>query len=275
MRGCVAAWGGAGFMTRGHAASTTRVNDHKTTPTTTTRGIASSSKVRRDNGGFIGDDRFAPVEDTPEMDEEYRKLLEEIKRSPKARQRFLLTEALKGSRLKPMMAQEHELMKDEESLKPRQLMARVIDINRTCKVTKGGGIMSYTALVVVGNGDGIVGFSTGKGKDVGQSVDKAYTRAIRSLVYVERFEKSTIYHPVQAKHCKTKITMKPVVAGDGLRVNQVVRAICEMAGITDLSAKVHGSHHPLNTVRATFEALESVQSPSDVAARRGCTVYRI
>jgi len=67
-------------------------------------------------------------------------------------------------------------------------MTRVIDVNRTCKVTKGGGLMSFTALVIVGNGDGVVGFATGKGKDVGKAVDKAYQRASRSLIFVERFE---------------------------------------------------------------------------------------
>jgi small subunit ribosomal protein S5 len=94
-------------------------------------------------------------------------------------------------------------------------------------------------------------------------------------VFVERFEKSTIYHAVEAKHCKTKIIMKPKRAGDGLKCNQVIESICELAGITDLSAKVIGSHHPHNTVRAAFEAFESVESPADVAARRGCSVYRL
>ena len=269
-RGWAAA--GAGFervasttgfaMTRGHAASASMV-----TGRSRRRGIASSSKVM--------DERFTPVLDTPEMDAEYQKLADEIKRSPKKRQRFLLTEALKGTRLKPLIAQDHELLKEEEDDKPRQLMTRVIDVNRTCKVTKGGGLMSYTALLVVGNGDGVIGFATGKGKDVGLAIKKAYSRAIRSLVYIERFEKSTIHHKVEAKHCKTKIIMKPVMSGDGLRCNQVVESICELAGITDLSAKVIGSHHPHNTVRATFEALESVQSPADIAAKRGVAVYRI
>jgi small subunit ribosomal protein S5 len=234
-----------------------------------TRGYVSSSLPRR------ADDRFAPVFETPEMDREYERLAEEIKRSPKKRQRFLLTEALKGTRLKPLIAAEHELLKEEDEFKPRELQTRVIDVNRTCKVTKGGGLMNFTALVVVGNGDGVVGFATGKGKDVSLAVEKAYARASRSLVYIERFEKSTIFHAQEAKHCKTKIRLMPAKAGEGLRCNQIVESICEMAGITDLSAKVIGSHHPHNTVRACFEALERIQSPADVAAARGVTVYRI
>lgn len=254
-------------MTQGHAASSCAAAIGGTTAAFR-RGIASSSRV-------MEDERFTPVLDTPEMDAQYLKLAEEIKNSPKKQQRFLLSEALKGTRLKPMITQEYELIKDEDSEKPRQLMTRVIDVNRTCKVTKGGGIMSYTALLIVGNGDGVIGFSTGKGIDVAQAIEKAYTRAIRSLVYVERYEKTTIYHRVEGKHCKTKIIMKPVCAGDGMRCNQIVESICELAGITDISAKVIGSHHPHNTVRATFEALESVESPADVASRRGVSVFRI
>jgi small subunit ribosomal protein S5 len=120
-----------------------------------------------------------------------------------------------------------------------------------------------------------VGFATGKGKDVAMAVEKAYSRASRSLVYVERFENSTIFHEQQAKHCKTKIKLMPARAGSGLRCNQIVESICEMAGISDISAKVIGSHHPHNTVRACFEALERIKSPADVAAARGATVYRI
>ena len=176
------------------------------------------------------DDRFLPVKDSPEMDREYEKLVEEIKTSPKKRQRFLLTEALKGTRLKPLIAAEHELMKEEEELKPRALETRVIDVNRTCKVTKGGGLMSFTALVVVGNGNGVVGFATGKGKDVGLAVEKAYSRASRSLVYIERFENSTIFHAQEAKHCKTKIRLMPAKAGEGLRCNQIVERALRPGG---------------------------------------------
>lgn len=260
---------------RGGAPSTTGgwrellINPTRSAQWHGTRGYVSSSLPRR------ADDRFAPVFETPEMDREYERLAEEIKRSPKKRQRFLLTEALKGTRLKPLIAAEHELLKEEDAFAPRALQTRVIDVNRTCKVTKGGGLMNFTALVVVGNGDGVVGFATGKGKDVSLAVEKAYARASRSLVYVERFEKSTIFHAQEAKHCKTKIRLMPAKAGEGLRCNQIVESICEMAGISDLSAKVIGSHHPHNTVRACFEALERVQSPADVAAARGVTVYRI
>lgn len=233
-----------------------------------TRGIASSSKAARD-------ERFTPVEETPEMEAEYRALAQEIRKAPKKQQRHMLSEALKGTRLRSMRNKSEFDKKEQDRDKARQLQARVIDINRTTKVTKGGGLQSFTALVVVGNGDGIIGYSTGKGKEVIQAVEKAYSKAIRSLVHVERFEKHTIYHEVKAKHCKTKIHMIPKKKGSGMRCNQIVETICELAGITSITAKVHGSHHPHNTVRATFEALEAVESAADLARRRNALVYQI
>lgn len=266
-------------MTRGHAASSCAAAIGGTTAAFR-RGIASSSRV-------MVDDRFDPVIDDPELeakvDAEYRKLAEEIKKSPKKQQRHLLFEALKGTRLRPMFSKENEMDeeedkgkdKDKQKEKPREFMVRIIDINRTNKVTKQGSTTSYSCLLIVGNGDGIVGFSTGKGPEVLMAMEKAYKRATRSLVFVERYQKATIYHEVRAKHCKTKIYMKPVVPGGGMRCNQIVEAICDLAGITDISAKVHGSHHPLNTVRATFEALERVESPEDMGVRRGVMVFKI
>ena len=84
--------------------------------------------------------------------------------------------------------------------------------------------MNFTALVVVGNGDGVVGFATGKGKDVAMAVEKAYSRASRSLVYIERFENSTIFHEQEAKHCKTKIVLMPAKAGTGFGATKSWRA---------------------------------------------------
>jgi hypothetical protein len=141
------------------------------------------------------DERFTPVLETPEMDAEYEKLAEEIRRSPKKRQRFLLLEALRGTRLKPLIAASHELLKEEDAYKPRALKTRVIDVNRTCKVTKGGGLMNFTALVVVGNGDGVVGFATGKGKGRGHGGGEGVLasvqvvgvrRAVRELDHLPR-----------------------------------------------------------------------------------------
>mmetsp|Transcript_6712 Transcript_6712/g.17182 ORF Transcript_6712/g.17182 Transcript_6712/m.17182 type:complete len:87 (+) Transcript_6712:2-262(+) len=80
---------------------------------------------------------------------------------------------------------------------------------------------------------------------------------------------------VQAKHCKTIVRLMPAKSGFGIAANQIVESICDMCGITDIRAKVIGSHHPHNTVRAVFEALERIQSPADIAATRGVTVYRI
>lgn len=153
-------------------------------------------------------------------------------------------------------------------------MTRVIDVNRTNKVTKGGDLTNFTALVVVGNGDGVIGFGSGKGADVGLAIDKAYRKASRSLVYVKRFDEHTIYHEVKGKYCKTLAVMLPAASGSGIVANDTVEAICTLAGIKNIKAKIHGSHHPHNTVRAVFDALEAVESPEDVAERTGMNIYR-
>ena len=244
------------------------------------RGFASSASARagrgdRDHDPWPNNDpRYVPVLDTPAMDRAYEEIAEEIKRSPKKKQRFLMGEALKGTRLKPIFFAEKQLER-ERPAEPKQLMCKVIDVNRTCKVTKQGGIMSFTALVVVGNGEGVCGHATGKGKDVQQAVEKAYQKACRSLVHIERFENYTVYHAARAKYKKTYIKIFPMKKYEGLRVNQIVEAICDCAGITDLSAKVIGSHHPMNTVRVTFEALEKIQSPIDIAQSRGMSIYKL
>jgi len=266
--------GGAGFAlaARGHAASTTA------------RGISSTSKAMGQYIDDDDDDEDAEPKTKEELEEElnekiedsYRTAAHNIRNSPMKRKMSLYDDALTGATsVRPFLEEADVLGQEEDKEVPRELMARVIDVNRTNKVTKGGGLTSYTALVVVGNGDGICGFSTGKGKDIGVAIDKAYVRAIRSLVHIERFDKHTVYHPVTAKHCKTKIIMEPRAKGKGLMCNQVLQSICEMAGITNLMAKVIGSHHPHNTVRAAFEALESMQTPEAVAGRLDVHMYKI
>ena len=133
--------------------------------------------------------------------------------------------------------------------------------------------MRFTALVVVGNNDGVVGWAKGKAPEVSAAIDKAYWRASRSLFYFERFEGNTVFHSAEAKFGKTTVRLAPLKAGTGLRANGTVKAVCELAGIKDLRAKVHGSHNPHTTVRAIFEALDSIRSPDEIAQLRGAHCY--
>jgi small subunit ribosomal protein S5 len=234
------------------------------------RGFAASS------GNDTGDDASAaaaaaPMDEDAELRARYEALAKRFESAPSRQKRYILNKALAGQVSDDIDDSEGE----SDGGRKRALQTRVIDVNRTTKVTKGGDLTNFTAMVVVGNGDGVIGFGTGKAAEVGPAIDKAYKKAARSLVYVNRFENHTIYHEVKGKYCKTLCNMFPAPSGDGIVANSTVEAICQLAGIKNIKAKIHGSHHPHNTVRAVFAALESVESPEDVATRTGATIYRI
>ena len=210
-----------------------------------------------------------------ELEASYKALFERFERAPNKQKRFLLNRALTGRVNAGDDDDASESSAGGGGRANRALMTRVIDVNRTTKVTKGGDLTNYTATVVVGNGDGVIGYGHGKAAEVGPAIDKAYRKAARSLTYVKRFDGHTIYHDVKGKFCKTLCVMLPAPSGNGIIANDTVEAICQLAGIKNIKAKIHGSHHPMNTVRAVFDALSQVESPEDVAERRGVNVFRI
>ncbi|CAK9875900.1 unnamed protein product [Sphagnum jensenii] len=182
----------------------------------------------------------------------------QLKGSPRRRQRFLLQKALKIRNIE-----------QEGRPQKRGFHMKVVDVNRTCKVTKGGGILSFTALVVCGNNDGVAGFGKGKSAEISAAVDKAYSRALRNLHYFERYEGHTIYHEKTSKYGKTKIYLWPAVSGTGMRASHTVGGILRLAGFKDVKTKVVGSRHPHNTVKAVFKALSEIETPEELAERQG------
>jgi small subunit ribosomal protein S5 len=148
---------------------------------------------------------------------------------------------------------------------------RVLDVRRVTKVTKGGKVLGFTALVVSGNLNGCVGYGYGKALDVPSAVSKAVDQSRRNRIYLEELQ--TITHSSDAKYCQTTVQLRPARLNSGVRADRNVSAIAQVAGIKDLSAKVHGSNCKLNVVKATFEALGKIESPHDVALRRGVSVY--
>lgn len=277
----------ASAVTARTASSPTAVSTAGTTAVALARGGVALARVadRRDRDarassrrGFAASagDESDDDDDARErrLDERYRALFRRFEEAPSRRKRFLLNLALKGE----VMMEDDDDSTSESGGGGRQkraLLTRVIDVNRTTKVTKGGDLTNYTAMVVVGNGDGVIGFGAGKASEVGAAIDKAYRKASVSLVYVKRFEEHTIFHEVKGKYCKTICKMLPAPSGSGIVANDTVEAICTLAGIKNIKAKVHGSHHPHNTVRAVFAALEAVESPEDVTRRTGSMVFRV
>jgi small subunit ribosomal protein S5 len=151
---------------------------------------------------------------------------------------------------------------------------KMIAVNRVTKVVKGGRILAFAALTVVGDGDGRVGMGKGKSKEVPAAVQKAMEEARRNMQKVS-LRNGSIHHNVTGHHGAAVVMMAPAPKGTGIIAGGPMRAVFEVMGITDIVAKSHGSSNPYNMVRATLDALEKSTTPAEVAAKRGKTVEEL
>lgn len=154
------------------------------------------------------------------------------------------------------------------------LAEKLIQVNRVAKTVKGGRVMSFTALTVVGDGKGKVGYGRGKAREVPQAIQKALEAARRNMIKVD-LNGTTVQHPVKARHGASHIYMQPASEGTGIIAGGAMRAVLEVAGVQNVLAKCYGSTNPANVVRATFNGLKNMTSAESIAAKRGKTVAEI
>lgn len=154
------------------------------------------------------------------------------------------------------------------------LQEKLVQVNRVAKVVKGGRIFSFTALTVVGDGNGKVGFGRGKAREVPQAIQKAMEQARRNMVSV-KLDGDTLQYPIKAVHGASKVYMQPASQGTGIIAGGAMRAVLEIAGVHNVLAKCYGSTNPVNVVRATIKGLQDMKAPEQIAAKRGKSVDQI
>lgn len=145
---------------------------------------------------------------------------------------------------------------------------KLVAVARNTKVVKGGKIMSFAAVTVVGDGKGRVGIGRGKAREVPVAIQKSLENARKNMIHVV-LKGDTIHHEVDAKHGSTRIFMKPASDGTGIIAGGAMRAVFEVLGIKNVLAKIGGSANPVNVVRATLNALKHISPPEYIAAKRG------
>ncbi|MCL2168892.1 MAG: 30S ribosomal protein S5 [Defluviitaleaceae bacterium] len=156
-----------------------------------------------------------------------------------------------------------------------ELMDRLVTVKRVSKTVKGGRTMSFSALVVVGDGNGHVGYGLGKAGETAEAIRKGREDAKKNMIYVDRNENDSIYHRHIGHFGASNVVMKPAPAGTGIIAGGSVRAVLEMAGIKNITTKCIGSRTKHNVVAAVFEGLKGLKTPEQVARLRGKSVEEV
>lgn len=154
------------------------------------------------------------------------------------------------------------------------LLEKLIAVNRVAKVVKGGRTFSFTALTVVGDGDGKVGLGYGKAREVPVAISKAMDQARKNMTGVS-LKNGTLHYAVKANHGAARVFMQPASEGTGVIAGGAMRAVFEVVGVKNVLAKAVGSRNPINLVRATIKGLQAISSPAKVAAKRGKSVAEL
>lgn len=158
--------------------------------------------------------------------------------------------------------------------KQPELITQAISFRMVYSLNAGGRKQRMSVFVAVGTGNGKVGFGLGKAKDTALAIAKASAKASKHMMRIGMKEKRTVYHPITAKYCASKVTILPASEGSGMKCSNNARLFFECLGMQDVSAKIRG-RHPINCIKAIAKALTSISSPREIAARRGVSLFRV
>ncbi|KAL8544650.1 hypothetical protein ACS0TY_005038 [Phlomoides rotata] len=238
----------------------------------------NSDKEDQETEEGRGDDDGLELDDLKEKDSKYLEKINEIdKKLEKKLAELEYTFGKKGKLLeeeiRDLAEERNELTeKKRQPLYRKGFDVRLVDVNRTTKVTKGGQIVKYSVILVCGNYNGLIGFAKTKAPAVPVALRKAYEKCFQNLHYVERHEDHTIAHAVQTSYKKTKLYLWPAPTTSGMKAGRTVELILNLAGFKNVKSKVIGSRNPHNTVKAVFKALNAIETPQDVQEKFGRTV---
>ncbi len=172
------------------------------------------------------------------------------------------------------MAKMHSRRVQQSEERSDGLREKMIQVNRVTKVVKGGRVLGFAALAVVGDGDGRIGMGKGKAREVPVAVQKAMEEARRTMFKVN-LKNGTLHHTVKGRHGAAVVLMQPASEGTGIIAGGAMRAVFEVMGVTNVLAKCFGSTNPYNVVRATLQGLKAMNTPAEIAAKRGKKVEEI
>ncbi|KAL6781316.1 MRPS5 [Auxenochlorella protothecoides x Auxenochlorella symbiontica] len=264
----------AGDVYQGDALGLTSEDDPVPTPDEAAGPSAAASSAAEASG----EDEAAPSGlrlAAPEAmtAAEERTVLAGLQGLKRGSQRIVLQQLLQGKILDSDPEARREWAEIERSFAPPTgLRMRVVDINRTSKGTRSGGLYRFGAMVVVGNGEGVLGWGQGKAAELQSAVKKAYARACSNLFPIPRYNGHTIPEGIEAKFGQVKLVVYPKSAGSGIIASEMIGGICKMAGIHDIGVKVHGSRNRRNAVKCLFEAFDKIRSHDEITGQAGKVV---